>query len=182
MISEGTTLQIIRLLQVRALEFFLKPEWGAQNATHREDIKAHLQTQIRGKESSSSFSISHAAGVGGYALLHRAPHEQVQIGFDLELISRVTEPIARRVCQEESEFLQAPTPSALWCAKESAFKSLQGPHQPEVLPLVKISRWNRNSQFEIFEFSVNHNSPPRKTLGISWSKDVYQLGVSCVWF
>ena len=182
MISPRTTLQITQILQVQTLEFCLQTDWGSKSPDHSQKIHAHLKNQIQGNESSCSTSISHTEGFGGYVFLTREINEPLQIGFDLELKERLAPAIAERICQDKLEFNEAPSPAALWCAKEAAFKALKGPHQPQVLPEIKISNWRKNSQFETFQFSTTNPLSFRKTLGLSWTEGVYQVAVACVWF
>ncbi len=110
---------------------------------------------------------------------------QIQIGFDLEVISRVTPALAKRVCSSEAEFTRSPNAAALWTAKEAAFKSLKGPLQPQVASDLEITGWKSNSRFEIFEFKVgskSQNTPNLRACGVSWSKNDHQFAVASLKF
>jgi 4'-phosphopantetheinyl transferase EntD len=172
--------KLSELLNVSRLELHLKPEWGAENPGHRDLIRADLQSRIQGQESEFSFSISHTEGLGGYALLHKSAGANVQIGFDVEVETRVSEEVAHRVCATEEEARRAPSVSDLWSAKEAAFKSLRGVAQPEVLSGVEITSWARSSQFETFQFTLRQHPEKLKTLGLTWKKDVYQFAIACI--
>jgi 4'-phosphopantetheinyl transferase EntD len=82
-----------------------------------------------------SVSISHCAGFGGWIALPRP----AQVGWDVELKSRISFPIIERVCSSQ-EIAQSPHAHFLWCAKEAFFKALED-FQPLAITQLTISNW-----------------------------------------
>ena len=195
---EAFLTEIAEFLQVPSVELFVSPDCGAGKPGHRELIRAHLAAQVGSSHGSvepleksqlqsnltSSLavaSISHAPGLGGYALVRKSERtSRLQIGFDLEVVARVTEPIARRVCLTAAEFERAPNAAALWAAKEAAYKSLQGPAQPQTVAEVEITSWTTRSQFETFAFHTRQKSENLKYLGLCWQEDRHQFALAIV--
>lgn len=126
------------------------PAWGSKNENHRRLIRECLERQYRGQFAHDpldlevpprlirgSVSISHCETLGGYA---RSSHP---VGFDIELITRVKEPIARRISASSDELVKAPSLAEYWCAKEAAYKMLRHYRQPQVIAEVELI-WSGN--------------------------------------
>jgi phosphopantetheinyl transferase len=167
------------LLGVQSLELYLKPEWGAHADGHREKIRLDLSERAYGKDDFTDTSVSHAQDLGGYAMIHHSKGETTTVGFDLEVVTRVKPEVAARVCEDPAEFAAAPSPAALWCAKEAGFKALKGPDQPPVLPYLVVHSWKRKSQYETFEISLRQKDSGLKAWGLTFEKDVYQFAIVC---
>lgn len=82
-----------------------------------------------------SVSVSHCPSLGGWIAAPRP----AQIGFDVELKSRIQLDIVQRVSTSD-ELERAPEASFLWVAKEAFFKALED-EQPQVLSQVTILDW-----------------------------------------
>jgi phosphopantetheinyl transferase len=133
-------------------DLYISPQWGASLVGSREALQKFID------ESCPSFhSLSHAPQMGG-VLFAPSP-----CGFDIELTDRVTEKIVQRVSSpsEWGSFLKTKLPfSYLWCAKESAWKSLRGRGQPPTISDVELN-WknlpleNRNSEMDGAVFSIH---------------------------
>lgn len=151
------------ILKAPKLIIDLNKSWGAEHPTHRLDIRQGILMKFPqadsqqllnlqnppsrplGTSDSPSFSVSHTIGLGGYAA---SAHGSV--GFDIELVNRVTAKIAARVSIGE-ELALAPNPSVLWVAKEATFKSLLPLRQPSTLSQFETFRWKKiDSLFETF--------------------------------
>ncbi len=115
-------------------------------------------------------SISHNSQLGGFVISDCA------VGFDIEDRNRITKNLIQRVSSED-EIRQAPFASALWGAKESAWKALQqSSHtnfKPKVISEVQITNWKviQASQIETFEI---------KNLTMSESSSHAPEGRGCV--
>lgn len=129
-------------LEDPTLDIFLDKKWSSHNPSYRELIHDDIKT----KENRSHSSISHTTELGGYVTSQLS---NSHIGFDIEVISRIREDVARRVCLTEQEFNCAPSAAALWVAKEASFKALKGFNQPQVVSEIEIGSWQTgNSQYE----------------------------------
>ena len=170
--TESELQEMARLLEVPSLSIQVRAIWGSINENHRELIRADLESQ-----GSQLYSISHTENLGGYAIVPESA--ALKIGFDVEQIARVTDAVARRVCEDPHEFLEAPSAAALWCAKEAGFKSLQGPDQPAVIPWVTPYGWRHVSHYETFQIRCRQNLPGLKTRGLSFQKGDYQFAIVC---
>ena len=107
----------------------------AQKKLSLEQKKALLTPGKPPKIPFASVSISHCAFMGGFVIsrldLADAPSsppeststERSSIGFDLEQLGRATEKTVLRISNKK-EINQAPSSSALWSAKEAAYKSI----------------------------------------------------------
>jgi phosphopantetheinyl transferase (holo-ACP synthase) len=102
----------------------------------------------------------------------------IHVGFDIEQIVRVQPQTAQRVCATQDEFTRAPSPAALWCAKEASFKSLKGAHQPLVLSEIEIKCWGCDSHCETFMAEYRHSLARLKSLGITFTKNDHQIAIS----
>jgi hypothetical protein len=150
--SEGEVESIRKLLQIQSLEICALPEWGSSQRDYRSLIHFDLSHKV-----CSSSSISHAPDMGGYACTQDVG---VWIGFDIELSSRVTAKITQRVCKTQQELISAPSPAALWTAKEAAYKSLRTLNQPKVITEISIHGWENINLFtNTFDFSSAYPNP-----------------------
>ncbi|MFN7727651.1 MAG: hypothetical protein ACK5P7_00680 [Bdellovibrio sp.] len=165
------------LLGVQTFELHLKPEWGAHVEGHREKIRLDLSERAYGKDGFTDTSVSHAKGLGGYAMIYYPKGEATTVGFDLEIKGRVKPEVAARVCEDPAEFAAAPTYAALWCAKEAGFKALRGPDQPPVLSGVVVHSWKRKSQYEMFQLSHRQKEAGLKAWGLTFEKEIYQFAI-----
>src|SRR5262249_26074220 len=76
------------------------------------------------------------------------------IGFDIEETTRVEWRFVERMAHPDDE--KGPTPAALWCAKEAAFKALAD-HQPQVIAQIAVNNWQTIGQ-NISSFSSTAGS------------------------
>jgi hypothetical protein len=132
-----------KALGISELILQVKKEWGSDVLLHGEKIKESLKETLLHFKGVGHSSISHATGAGGYAYL---PELNYQIGFDVELRSRVRPALVNRICKNKDELLAARLPENLWVAKESAFKALQGETQPKVISEIEIDHWTMHDQ------------------------------------
>lgn len=164
---------IRELLQLKTLEICVSQKWGSDQADYRERIRADL-----GAKTCCASSISHAPGLGGYVCTQ---DPGVFIGFDIELSSRVTPAIVQRICKTELEALEAPSPAALWTAKEAAYKSLRGLNQPEVISEISITGWvNRNFSMHGFQLSNSDLTAGFVGYGVGLQQGDFHLGIFCL--
>lgn len=147
--------------------------------------RALIQKMLTDELPQDSFtSISHTQDLGGFFWAKPKNPDQttakgfIHVGFDVEQIRRVQPETARRVCATHDEFERAPSPAALWCAKESSFKSMKGAHQPRVLSEIEITLWGHDSQCETFVAEYRHSLDRLKSLGITFTKNDHQIAIS----
>lgn len=146
-ISSEQIKKIRRILFSQEIEIHLKSEWGAQGERHSEEIHTALK---KNKEKGDKFSISHTHDMGGYAVLN-SPGPW-SLGFDIEMIDRVSPNVVRRVSFSTTETEKAPSSESLWTAKEACFKALQGSTQPTVISQIEIGSWTTfDSQIETYK-------------------------------
>jgi 4'-phosphopantetheinyl transferase EntD len=99
-------------------------------------------------------SVSHTTDLGGYAV---GPYP---LGFDVELVSRVSVRAVARVSRFAEELARSPSAGHLWCAKEAAFKALYHFRQPNVLSALEIE-WSGAEKFHLAngaDFGVRRGS------------------------
>lgn len=172
----GLEVRLCRALNLARCSALVSSEGGASAANFREAIqttKAALGSWV------DLFSISHAPTLGGFLAVQITPDSPIlDIGFDVEEISRVRRPVIERVCADPCELTIAPSGAALWCAKEAAFKSFRGPHQPQVISEIFIHEWRHESQFETFIGEYRHSLVRLKSVGFTFSKETHQFAVA----
>lgn len=143
MLSQTALESFKKHLNVDDLVLQISEEWGSHNPRHRELI--HQQRAIFIEKSPnlhSSISHTHELGIVAFC---SAP-----IGVDIEQTSRVHSEVVRRISSAE-EFELAPSPAALWCAKEASFKALRDFAQPSVVSAISIGNWAKiDSHTETF--------------------------------
>jgi 4'-phosphopantetheinyl transferase len=143
-LNPGILSELQEVLQDPTLFLSVHEEWGSDREDFREKIRAGIA-----RLSLSDSSVSHTQGLGGFAGIVDA--ENRKVGFDIEVIPRVTPQIAGRVRTTADELSLAPSPAHLWVAKESAFKAMKGPQQPKVISQIHIVDWQKTkSQVETF--------------------------------
>ncbi|MGE5085948.1 MAG: 4'-phosphopantetheinyl transferase superfamily protein [Bacillota bacterium] len=131
-------------LHASELQVYAKPEWGSDNPEHRILLHTERDKLLAQTKDKLYWSISHAKGMGILVLCNKP------VGVDVEVISRVHEGVVKRV-SNPAEVSSAPTASALWTAKEAAFKATREFNQPSVLCDISIGDWkNIESQLETF--------------------------------
>lgn len=193
------------LLLSRRARVCLSWEWGANHPDHRtqlrEDIlqKATL-TLTHGTNQktktilndlkkppnieSIGLSISHCPNLGGYILISDTDE---RIGFDIELHSRVTTPVAARVYPHKPEIelkekIEADTsvfPAIAWSAKESAIKYFGNCFPQRVLNFTNVSVTNisESSQNSSYHFTAEHGHHTARGLVLLYSMWVFALAV-----
>ena len=134
---------VSRELGLPSLHLEIRPEWASSHTNSRQAIRRKLKA-LTGidfselgrlpKSERFSISISHCPTVGGFALSEEI---NFTLGLDLEVPERVRRETVARV-SIDAELAAAPTPAHLWVAKEAAFKSLRGPHQPTTMSGLEI--------------------------------------------
>ncbi|MFS4459108.1 4'-phosphopantetheinyl transferase superfamily protein [Bdellovibrio sp. HCB2-146] len=155
-----------KILSAPDLQIFTRPEWGAQNESHRELIRSFVSVLKISPD--TKLSISHTQGMGLVAI------NSSSVGVDIEVSRRVTPATVARISREE-EVKAAPSPAALWCAKEAAFKALRDFTQPPVVSKITIGDWQKiDSQLETFKiFNFAELSAPQNGLGLLASFSPY---------
>ena len=96
-------------------------------------------------------SISHCHLIGGYSF------STFQNGFDVEEVSRISDPIILRTTSEK-ERAAVPHIKMLWVAKEAAFKGL-GKSQPSVITDLSCINWTPTEDPEIYSFQIASAKP-----------------------
>lgn len=135
---------VLHLTFRSSVDLYISEAWGTEAPNSRENLQQFIERQ-----NSSCCSISHTPGMGGVLF------SSSFCGFDIECTDRVSEKIAQRVSSSEEweSFLTTQqSPSYLWCAKESAWKSLRGRGQPSTISEVGL-KWSSFSESFDFEFS-----------------------------
>ncbi len=159
LLPENMIESIQKLVPRAGLKITVSPLWGSQNTGHRALL--HQEHLRQNPDNSLFHSISHSPGLGILVLAN------VPVGVDVERSQRVEAPIVARVSSSE-ELQRAPSPAALWCAKEACFKALRPYNQPSVLSKISVGEWqNIDSQIETFQLlnPTDFNSPS-ENLGI----------------
>ncbi|MYE07356.1 MAG: 4'-phosphopantetheinyl transferase superfamily protein [Oligoflexia bacterium] len=107
----------------------------------------------------ASVSVSHCAFLGGFVIspsgslntpsssLKLAFVKQPFIGFDLEQLGRAKEKTLLRISNKK-ELSDTPSPSALWSAKEAAYKSISSLQRDTHIKHISIFGWQPVSSIE----------------------------------
>ena len=171
--------QLRKILKLPNLEIFLRSTWGSQNSNHRQEIHGFLKEKMAAPhELLSTCSISHCSGLGGFVFSTYDSNHVVQLGFDIEENSRVTDEIARRVCKSSDEFSKAPSAASLWTAKEAAFKALKGPEQPAVVSDIELDGWQTlNSHIETVRIKNGQKKISSQISGTLIKKKPYTFAI-----
>lgn len=145
-----------------------------QNGYSGSDLQEVLNLNKIPKLLNGSASISHCPLAGGWAL--SLGHEK-QIGFDLEVASKISSAVVVRM-GSEAELELAPGPAQLWAGKEATFKSLLGPTQPVVLSQIRITNWRTESS-NLWQFTAQIQGVTRgECYGVVAIKDDLVMGIS----
>ena len=108
-----------------------------------------------------SISISHCPGHTGVLIGNRSDG---LFGLDLELVTRVKEPVARRVALE-GEIEATPSFAHLWVAKEAFYKALPKTLQSTTISQLLISHWKQLGE-NSWTFSATTAAGNLKGLGL----------------
>jgi phosphopantetheinyl transferase (holo-ACP synthase) len=129
------------------LTFELLPQFASSAPDYRNKLRAHLYNRIQQTSllnldeiprlQHGFVSISHCPTLGGYVL------SKDPIGFDIEETTRVELRFVERMAHPDDT--KGPTPAALWCAKEAAFKALAD-QQPQVIAQIAVNNWKTIDQ------------------------------------
>lgn len=144
MTTTETQAWLRRVFQDDSLIFQFDPTWGpSARSTIREALfavsaKPEWRDLAKPPQAPGLYaSISHCDGGGGFGVSRTRA-----VGFDVELAARVSERTAARVCTNPDEIRCAPSPAALWCAKEASFKSLLSTgFQPSIVAVITTTTW-----------------------------------------
>lgn len=154
----------------------LNEDWGSNHDNYRQKIRSFLSERMsmhfsreqlvqlsdlnrRPQGSDRQFSISHCLSLGGFAV------SQYKVGFDVEVNSRISTEILKRVSTEQ-ELQEAPQTEYLWVAKEAAFKALSNEVEPLVISDLICSEWQSYFENQIFGFRIKS----KKTLDLNHNK------------
>lgn len=140
-----------RLLNFDHLELILNIDGNVNSNRIRQQISqwteqnfrlTKLQTPILDLNSipqitPGDLSISHCPQSSGFCVSVDA---NVKIGFDIEVIERVTKQTAQRVSRA-TELSSAPGAAHLWSAKEASFKRFAKASEIKLISEVQVSKW-----------------------------------------
>ena len=135
------------------IQLRVSPQFGSRQGDFRVSIREALQEQLQKlgcsplnsvmdltqppRLETGAVSISHCRLMGGWAYSATAE----RLGFDLELVERASPELVLKAATQ-TELNEAPSPVALWTAKEAAFKFLVGEKQPPSPAEIQIAGWN----------------------------------------
>lgn len=143
-------------------DFQIQAEWGANHPQHRLLLKKESQKSVFA-------SISHCPSLGGFVGLNSSHPGDLQVGFDIEEVPRVSLAAVERISNHRD---QSPScepemrPALLWSAREAAFKALLGDSQPLVVSQIWLSHWQeRNHGIWSYSFTSPGTSPG---VGYAW--------------
>ena len=162
----------------------LDKNWGSKNANHRNDIRNCLAGNFADhfsraqlarlndltwvpEASDGHVSISHCEQLGGFA------YSAFKIGFDVEVITRISSRVLKRTAQE-AEFAACPVPEFLWVAKEAGFKALSS-YGPNLFIFdLECFDWQSHIENQVFSFRLKS----QKTLDFGLNKGfIFSEGV-----
>lgn len=114
--------------------------------------------------------------LGGYVGLTKDHPIDLQIGFDIEEIERVSKAAAARVANPKDHGIGDATPALFWSAREAAFKAYMGDSQPQVMSQIALTEWQlREHDIYQFAFFANGVSTGR---GYAWTDGEFQFAVA----
>ena len=156
----------------KALRKQLAREMEKQGALSPAQKKKILRPGALIQVSFASFSLSHCSLAGGFIIAPaRGDGLAVEdsglfpyLGFDLELSGRAKEKTVLRI-SNESELSGSPSPSALWSAKESAYKSLNRLSNPIGIRQTVIFDWRAVSGSKVYDYRFSVESTGIKGKG-----------------
>lgn len=140
------------------------------------ELKAIVESKAPPTTTFASISISHCPFIGGFTVTP----QPMQIGLDVESTMRLANSSAAQRVSTPEEVVESPNPSYLWVAKESAFKSLNGPYQPAVISNIIISNWKSLDE-NIWGFHFQAESPSdliHTGKGIIFNSQRLNLGIA----
>ncbi len=160
------------------LQLELRNSWGSQQANYRSEIRKYIHAHICDSDEildlnkipslkKGSISISHDKNAGGFLWTP----QQTQCGFDIEITERCRPEMVKRV-STDAEMQEAPFTSALWSAKEAAFKAIPLEQQPHSVSQLIVGKWEKFSHFPLWSWkilsdtSVNKSDENCSTYGI----------------
>ena len=109
----------------------------------------------------ATVSLSHSHNIGGFTI---SSDTSTAIGFDLEYSVRVKKKTVAYISQEQ-ELQQAPSPCALWSAKEASFKSLHKTQLHSYIKRIFISNWIHQAPDTYkYEFDIKDQGFKRQRL------------------
>jgi hypothetical protein len=162
------------------IQLHVNPAWGSDQPNFRAALSAaealalksigvsdgKLALLSESKVKKYSFlSRSHSLGMGGFAIL--PPERRLNLGFDLELSSRVEPKLANRIKHEQESSLQI-SPASLWTAKEASFKAMSSDSSLKFLSQLETFNWKSlDSRNETFQ--VRFQSRKTSTAGWGWT-------------
>ena len=157
--------EVQKLTHARVLDLNLSALFSSSTVGHRESIRRDMIRQHKNsltideiekvqnldlipKSEKIFFSISHHQNLGGYTASDLAH------GFDIELKSRISESIVRRV-STALEVSEAPDIQFLWCAKESIFKAISDPQL--IISDLHVGNWSSQNKTGLWSFRIESN-------------------------
>lgn len=171
MIEYLNRFQVVLKKQIQDPQFkiILNTDWAANKENFRVKIRQHLAevdstyfTRLqwaqlydlnqRPTSDVGHISISHCLAIGGYTF------SSFVHGFDIEEISRISDPIIMRTSSKE-ERSKAAHIKMLWVAKEAAFKSLSNDNQPTVITQLHCLDWQETKDPNIWSYQVKSDKP-----------------------
>ncbi|MCB9073824.1 MAG: 4'-phosphopantetheinyl transferase superfamily protein [Bdellovibrionaceae bacterium] len=133
-----------------SLRIFRAPHLGSQHKDHRTLLRKMISDTLvaeghsapehvddldqRLQHDSLSISVSHTIDASIFAWIPKP----LQVGVDIELVNRITDPVIERVSTEE-EVNTAPDVKLLWTAKEAVFKAISP--QAKTMSEIEIYNW-----------------------------------------
>lgn len=136
------------------LELYFYPEITSRQKDYRSQLRDRLANRLSQLNESPlhksiqdltqlpnhpgyQMSLSHSPLASGFALIKE---DKIRVGFDIESIDRITEPVIRRL-SSKSETQQAIDWKHIFPAKEAAWKALNKPFQLPHLTAVNTKAW-----------------------------------------
>lgn len=164
------TLSRIEISKDAVFELYLSKLWATPKTLTNEEknkIRTKIHEDVKQKNP-KQFSISHCPLMGGFSTSH------VIHGLDMEDPERVTLSAAARIASKV-DMANAPSPEALWVAKESSFKCLSNKGlKIGVLSEIKDFSFHQNSQ-DSWSFQA---LKPYGLEGLVWRQERLILGLT----
>ena len=159
----------LEVLPISKIEILLSKHLNSKSLNYRSRIRQVLLNHLSKKKPSLlndisllnldhppicpeyTISISHNRSASGFAL---GP-SSVNVGFDLEEIARISEPLIKRISSKE-EIAQTPHPKSLFSAKEATWKACSSAHLIPTISNIQTSNW-KELKNQWFEFQAHYN-------------------------
>ncbi len=114
--------------------------------------------------------------LGGFVGLGAEHPDDLQIGFDIEEVERVSAAATARTANPKDHGLGESTPALFWSAREAAFKAYLGDFQPQVVSQIALTEWQlREHQIYQFKFFASGASAGR---GYAWRDGDFQFALA----